>query len=209
MTLSTQAAAVSSGNAWLCCIFSRPPSVLCKAQGVSQESLAGLTVIRERLSGPQGHDVCARPANSHTEPFMSRWDGALQPASSHRHSQHLHWQTDEWMSLLYVCMTGPSYDSPVKQTRDCWDNVVLVTSSVIYAQITLKYRSYCGDYRARHTFLLLLPWATWTFLASLCSFHSLVSDLFLFHLLKHKVQSLYFGFVNTASLFVCMCVSGC
>lgn len=71
MTLSMQAAAVSSGNARLCCIFSRSPSVLCKVQGVSQESLAGLAVIKERLSGPQSSDVCAHPAGSHTEPFMS------------------------------------------------------------------------------------------------------------------------------------------
>lgn len=72
MTLSTRAAVVSSGNARLCCIFSRPPSVLCKVQGVSQERLAGLAVIRGWLSGPQGRDVCARPPDSHTEPFMSR-----------------------------------------------------------------------------------------------------------------------------------------
>lgn len=105
MTLSTRAAAVSSGNAWLRCIFSRPPSVLCKVQGVSQERLAGLAVIRGWLSGPQAV-MCVPVLQTPTEPFMSCWDGVLQPASSYRHSQRLHWQTDEWMSRLYVWMTG-------------------------------------------------------------------------------------------------------
>lgn len=63
-----------------------------------------------------------------------------------------------------------------------------------------------GHFRARDTFLLLSPGKhDFYFLAYLRGFHLLASDYF--NLLKHKVWSLYFGFVNTASVCVCLCVS--
>lgn len=106
MTLSTQAAAVSSGNAQLCCIFSRPPSVLCKVQGVSQESLAELAVIREWLSGPQGSDVCPSSRLPHW-PFhvMQRWSAAASQPLPSLWALAL---AGRWMNVTAPCVAGGS-----------------------------------------------------------------------------------------------------